>query len=162
VGDHLPSLHPGGGSFGGGGATAGFDDVSASQPLARGVGGASDGSGHVGGSGGWFGLDLDDSFAVLLAFLILLALIGGVGVYLVYQAPANLGEAVFQLILATTLRRASLRQAVVGWTGSVLKATWIPFMLVLVMAGGFGWLAQHHCPHASKLVEVVFGCLLEP
>jgi hypothetical protein len=35
-------------------------------------------------------------------------------------------------------------------------------MLVLVMAGGFGWLAQHHCPHASKLVEVVFGCLLEP
>jgi hypothetical protein len=85
-----------------------------------------------------------------------------VGVYLVYQAPAILGEAVFQLILATTLRRASPQQAGVGWSGSVLKATWIPFMLVLVMAGGFGWLAQHHCPHASKLVEVVFGCLLEP
>ena len=162
AGDHLPSLHPGGGSFGGGGATAGFDNVSASQPIAPGAGGASGGSGHVGGSGGWFGLDLDDSFAVLLAFLILLALIGGVGVYLVYQAPAILGEAVFQLILATTLRRASPQQAGVGWSGSVLKATWIPFMLVLVMAGGFGWLAQRHCPLASKLVEVVFGCLLEP
>ena len=75
---------------------------------------------------------------------------------------AILGEAVFQLILATTLRRASPRQAGVGWSGSLLKATWIPFTLVLVMAGGFGWLAQRHCPLASKLVEVAFGCLLEP
>jgi hypothetical protein len=122
TGDHLPSLHPGGGSFGGGGATAGFDDVSAPQPITPGVGGPSDGSGDVGGSttgGGWFGLDLDDGFAVLLAFLILLSLIGGVGLYVVYQAPAILGEAVFQLILATTLRRASRRQVGVGWGGSV-------------------------------------------
>jgi hypothetical protein len=151
-------FRPGGGGFGGGGASASFD--------APGGGGGSvaSGSGGSGGrSGGWgLDLDLDDGWLVLVAFALLLLAVAGTGGYLIYQAPHILGEAAFQIALATSLHRAAKRVAGLGWTGSVLGATWIPFSVVMAMAGIFGGVAQHHCPTSSKITEVIFACLLGP
>jgi len=148
-------FRPGGGSFGGGGATASFDAPAAGG----GSGGIS--SGSSGGSGGG-GLDLDDGWLVLLALALLLLAVGATGGYLIYQAPHILGEAAFQVALATSLHRAAKRVVGFGWTGSVLWATWIPFTVVMAMAGIFGGIAQNHCPTSSKITEVILGCLLGP
>jgi hypothetical protein len=42
----------------------------------------------------------------------------------------------------------------------VLRSTWIPFAIVLVLAGAVGWEAHHHCPSATRLVEV-FHCAVQ-
>jgi ABC-type polysaccharide/polyol phosphate export permease len=47
-----------------------------------------------------------------------------------------------------------------GWTGGVLWSTWMPFAIVMIMAGIFGGVAQHHCPTTSKITEVIFMCIL--
>ena len=44
------------------------------------------------------------------------------------------------------------------WAGSVFKATWIPFAVVLALAIGFGWAAQHYCPAATKAAEIFYLC----
>lgn len=149
-------LHPGGGSFGGAGASGSFD-----APPSGGSGGSGEKSWSSGSGSGW-GLDLDDDWLVLVAFVLLLLAVSGTGAYLVYQAPHILGETAFQVALATSLHKAAKRVVGFGWTGSVLRSTWIAFLIVLVMAGLFGWIAQRHCPTATKLSEVLFGCLLEP
>ena len=41
--------------------------------------------------------------------------------------------------------RASRRADPEAWMRRVLKSTAIPFALVLVMAGVFGWVAHHYC-----------------
>lgn len=145
------SFRPGGGSFGGGGASAGFDAPG---------GGGSGGSG--GSSGGGLSLDLDDGWLVLVAFALLVLAVTGTGGYLVYQAPHILGEAAFQIALATSLHGAAKRAIAFGWTGGVLWSTWIPFSIVLIMAGIFGGVAQHHCPATTKITEVIFLCVLGP
>jgi len=151
-------FRPGGGSFGGGGASAGFDAPSG--------GGGSEGPGRGssggGSGGGGLDLDLDDGWLVLVAFALLLLAVAGTGGYLIYQAPHILGEAALQVALATSLHRAAKRVLGLGWTGSVLWATWIPFAVVMAMAGIFGGIAQHHCPTSSKISEVILGCLLGP
>lgn len=150
------AFRPGGGGFGGGGASAGFD----APAGGGGSGGFSSGSSGSGGAG--LDLDLDDGWLVLLALALLMLAVGATGGYLIYQAPHILGEAAFQVALATSLHRAAKRVVGFGWTGSVLWATWIPFSVVMVMAGIFGWIAQHHCPTSTKITEVLFGCLLGP
>jgi len=150
-------FRPGGGGFGGGGASASFD------APAGGGGSGGFSSGSSGGSGGGgLDLDLDDGWLVLLALALLMLAVGATGGYLIYQAPHILGEAAFQVALATSLHRAAKRVVGFGWTGSVLWATWIPFSVVMAMAGIFGGIAQRHCPTSSKITEVLFGCLLGP
>ena len=98
--------------------------------------------------------------AGLVAFALLLLAVTGSGAYLIYQAPHILGEAAFQVALATSLRGAARRVVGFGWTGSLLRSTWISFSIVLAMAGIFGGVAQHYCSKASKIPEVLFACFL--
>jgi hypothetical protein len=42
-----------------------------------------------------------------------------------------------------------------GWMTGVLRATAIPFTLVLILAGGLGWAAHRHCPEAVRLVDAI-------
>jgi hypothetical protein len=161
-----PSFHGRGGTFGGGGGGASFEDVSAGgdapAPAAGEVSGLAapnpSASASSGGGGG-IDLDLDDGFVVLLVFALLLAVIFGGAVYLVYMAPAILSEAAFQALLAAALARASRRGVSVGWEEGVLKSTCLPYIMVLIMAGVFGWVAHTHCPAAVKLLEVFRGCV---
>jgi hypothetical protein len=141
-----------GGEFGGGGATDIWGDastVSASGHSSV----ASSGRGDSGRSSGW-SFDPGDEAMVLIALALLLLAIFGAGAYLVYAAPEILSEAAFQALLAAGLIKASRKISRQGWMGSVLRATCVPFLVVLLMTGVFGWVAQQHYPHAARLSDI--------
>jgi hypothetical protein len=106
-----------------------------------------------------FGLELDDEgiYVLIIIALLLLTIFGG-AVYLIYQAPVILAEAAFQAALASALTRASMRIDRGDWMGSVIGATWVPFILVLVTAVVFGLIVSIYCPAAIKLSEI-FLCM---
>ena len=158
----------GGGTFGGGGASASFEEgtveaenVAAGLPQgaysapAPAAGKASSGGGWGGGSGEGGG----KGFLVIAAFLLLVAVILAAGIYMVYEAPVVLPDAAFQALLAGGLARRTRDMVSEGWEGSVFRASWIPLLVVLVMAAGFGSVVHHYCPGATKLVEVFQGCV---
>jgi hypothetical protein len=150
-GDAPPPLHAGGGRFGGGGASMSLD---AGAPAPAPSGGASS-------SGSWLGgLDADDGAFWILAVLgLVLLLLFGIGAYVVYQAPAILADAAFEVVLASGLARASRRLARAGWAGSLFRATVLPFAAVLIGSGLAGGALDWLCPAASRLAEVFHRCL---
>ncbi len=143
-----------GGDFGGGGATDMWGAPSAaSQSVHSSVVTTSSG-GSSSKSGGW-DFDLGDEAIVLIALGILLLVIFGAGAYLVYAAPEILAEAAFEALLAAGLIKASRKMTRRGWIGSVLRATWVPFLVVLLMTGIFGWVAQTQYPDAARLSDIL-------
>ncbi len=150
-------LVEGGGRFGGGGSGASFTDAQASTLQAAAVsaprsGGSSSSSG--------FSLDLDgDGLLLLVLFALLAAAIFGVGVYLIYQGPVILSEAAFQAVLASGLVKTARNAHDPGWMESIFKATVLPFLLVLALAGLFGYEAHKHCPGAATIRQVFRQCI---
>jgi hypothetical protein len=128
--------------------------------------GSSTSSSPSSGSGFDFLPDLDSGDEGCGVVILLLALLGlllfgvfGAGIFLIYQSPVILAEAAFQAALSLGLINAAKRIEYGDWTGSVFKATWIPFAAVLALAVGFGWAAQHYCPAATKAAEIFYLCL---
>ncbi len=161
----------GGGSSGGAGSSGSFGDAGAAGPrasnpfsfLSRGKGGSAGGGGHGGGgssSGGGGGGD-GDGLLLLILFAVLVVAVFGAGAYLVYQAPVILSETAFHTMLAGGLVRTARVSHEPGWMGSALKATALPFVLVLVLAGVFGYQAHKLCPTASTVGEVFRTCILK-
>jgi hypothetical protein len=154
----------GGGASGGGGSSGGFDadgvGARSAVPIPMQAQPSGGGGSSSGGSGGGLDLDLDgDGVLLLILFAVLVIAIFGAGAYLVYQAPAILSEAAFQAVLAGGLVRAARGSHDPGWAGSIFKATVIPFVIVLVLAGVFGYQAQKHCPTARSAREVMRTCV---
>jgi hypothetical protein len=158
MGDIADLTKPGGGEFGGGGASGTFADVSAATDVPDSTGGAISAA-AVPQSGGSSCLpdipDIDDGTIVLIVLGILLALILGVGLYLVYAAPAILSDAAVQAIMASSLYRASKRMDSPDWVGSIFRATWVPFTIMAILIIAVALVATHYCPGASKLSDVV-------
>lgn len=160
----------GGGSSGGGGASDNWGEtpasgwLSSSSPSPTTSGSSyqwgSATSNRSGGSG--FDLDFGDDGClgiVVLLLLVALALaIFGAGAYLIYQAPAILAETAFQAALASGLVKASKGMDDPDWKGSVFKATWLPFVIVLTLALTFSIAAHSYCPAATKATEVFTAC----
>lgn len=89
---------------------------------------------------------------LLLLFLAALFVTGG---FLIYAAPAILGEAVFEVLLAAALARRARKLAAGGWSGSVFRATvWI-FLAVLAFSVTLGWYAQKSCPEARRIRDAI-------
>lgn len=142
-----------GGDFGGGGATDMWGDApTASGPVHS--SGVSSGHGGSSGKGGGWDFDLGDEGIVLVVLGLLVLVIFGAGAYLVYAAPEILAEAAFEALLAAGLIKASRKITRRGWMGSVLRATLIPFLVVLVMTAIFGLVAQRYYPHATRLGDI--------
>lgn len=141
-----------GGDFGGGGASDvwGYQSIASNSVRSSTT---SAGASHHGSSGGG-GFDLGDEAVVLIALALLALAIFGAGAYLVYAAPEILSEAAFQALLAAGLIKASTKMTRQGWMGSVLRATCVPFLVVLLMTGIFGWVAHTHYPHATRLADI--------
>lgn len=139
------------GDLGGGGAT----DMWGEAPTAP-VHSSAGSSGHGGssGKGGGWDFDLGDEGIVLVVLGLLVLVIFGAGAYLVYAAPEILAEAAFEALLAAGLIKASRKITRRGWMGSVLRATWVPFLVVLVMTAIFGLVAQRYYPHATRLGDI--------
>jgi hypothetical protein len=141
-----------GGAFGGGGASGSWEasaDI-VSAPLAN----ASTGRGGGGGHGLSFDFDGDEGciVAILLAALVAILFAGG---YLIYTAPAILGEAAFEALLAAALARRAKKLASAGWVGSVVRSTILIFTVVLAMSILLGWYAQKSCPEARRIRDAI-------
>jgi hypothetical protein len=145
----------GGGDSGGAGASSSWDSNVAAVSVPR---------VQASGSSSWFGklnfdCDLDDGWWIVVLLAVLVLVILGAAGYLVYVAPHVLPEAAGQALLAGTLTRVS-KEEHHNWMRGVLRATWIPFAAVLILAAVLGWEAHRHCPSASRLVDV-FHCAAE-
>ena len=146
----------GGGSFGGGGASGDFgvNLGEAGSDAGNALGGVGDAVGDVVGGA------VDDegglALVVVLAVLALLLLsVLGVGIFLVWQGPAILAEAAFNSVLAATLVRSTKRMKEPDWVGSVFKATWKPFTLIVSMALVAGSVMHHYLPNATCMMDVI-------
>jgi len=143
----------GGGSSGGGGASSDWQANEAAGLVAQ-------GSSPQSGSSGWFsGIDIgggddSDGWLVILLLIALVVCILGGGVYLVVAAPHILPEAAGQLILAGGLTRVS-KEHHHNWIGGVIWSTWIPFTIVMIVAGVLGWEAHRYCPAAVRLFDLL-------
>jgi hypothetical protein len=143
-----------GGDSGGGGASsdwqAGETAALVSQPSTP--------SASTGGHW-WSSFDLgsggdDNGWLVILFLIALVACIMGGGVYLVIAAPHILPEAACQVVLAGGLSRVS-KEHHHNWMSGVLWSTWIPFVVVMLVAGVLGWEAHRYCPLAPRLIDLL-------
>ena len=151
-----------GGSSGGGGSSGFFGDgdaAAARSPLPVRMGSSGARSGVTSGGGGGGGGGDGDGIFLLILFALLVAAVFGAGAYVIYQAPAILSDTAFHAMLAGGLIRTAKDAHDPGWIGSIVKSTAIPFALVLVLAGVFGFEAHKRCPGASTAREVLRTCV---
>ncbi len=94
----------------------------------------------------------------MIARLVFVRTLGGVAVWLMWQAPVILPEAAFGALLGSGWLKAARRSEARGWTRGVLRSTVIPFLLVLVAAVFAGWAVHHACPSARRLADVLGAC----
>lgn len=119
------------------------------QPVGDSGGGSAGTSG--GGKGGGFDIGLDIDFEGLVLVVLAIALVAAIAVasgYLVWAAPDILTEAAFGAVLAGGLARRSREQDAMGWMAGVVKKTWWPFAVVLVLAMAFAGWARTYYPQA--------------
>jgi hypothetical protein len=164
-------MRGGGGSFDGGGASSSFAstrgpflaaavpqaNANAAEQASSSSGSSSSGSSSRSSSGSSFGLDGIDGDGIVL-LLLAIALIGTVIIasgYLIWCAPDVLSEAAFGASLSGVLVRPTANHAAEGWVGGVLKKTWWPFALVLVMATAFAGWSQAHYPGAATFKQAI-------
>ncbi len=153
----------GGGEFGGAGASGSFGEVnvglaeSGAGVLSTGAdagGGVAEAAGSAAGEA-VSGLDLDKGWLVVVVLGTIVAVIFGVGIFLIYEAPFILSEAAFQFILAAGLVRGAHRIDSGDWMGSVFKATWIPLAVTLLLSLLAGYLMHHFFPGVTRLSELL-------
>jgi hypothetical protein len=134
-----------GGDSGGGGASDSWSDGGDSTP-----------SPSAGGSGnGSFDIDLGDDWAILLVLAAVVLAIVCAGGYLIYVAPHILPEAAWQASLGAGLARIAKPTEKGNWMRVVLRASVLPFLVVLALVMGLAHVANSHCPQAVKLAEAL-------
>lgn len=141
----------GGGQFSGGGASGSWD--SSAQSTLTSSSGESSIFKEASSSAG----DLDEGIIVLLIIAVLVAVFGGT-FYIIYQAPEILFEAAFEALLVASMMRRAKKMESEGWAFSILKRTWIPFAIVLVLATSFGYLIKTQCPEAISFAQYRTMC----
>lgn len=153
----------GGGDFAGGGASGDFGGA-----LAESAGDAAHGLGDVvakaGGAVGDLGGSDEGGCALVVALLVIaavLAVVFGAAVYIILDAPAILAEAVFEVLLAGGLVRASRRAEEADWMRGVLRATWKPFAAILAVVMGFAAWAALTYPQAHTVSQLLAQAALD-
>jgi hypothetical protein len=139
-----------------------------SVPDVSGVGSGPSSSGSSGdasggSSGGGFSVDADEGVVVVVVVVAVVAVVAavfGAAVMSVWQAPAILGEAAFEVVLAATLARAARRMEGRSWSRALWKATWGRALAVLIVAMAAGFAAQAVCPSATTMGEAVSRCVM--
>jgi hypothetical protein len=161
----VEAMHGGGGGFSGGGASGSFDEAfttvadNGTDAVSSGVdtgGGIGDAIADVAGDA-LSGLGDEGGVAAVFVFAVLAAIgavLVGAGLYLVYEAPFILSEAVFEFVLAASLVRGSRRIDSGDWVGSVFRTTVIPFTVTLVLALLAGYLMHHYFPGVTRISEL--------
>jgi len=130
-----------GGGSGGGGASHLFD-----APAVF-----SGGGGGGGGGGGFdFSLDLDEGFWILLVLAVVVIVVAMAGGYLIWMAPEILPDVALECAIGAGLVK-QLKDQEAGWAGRLLWKTWIPLVMVVIVAGFAGSFIQDMCPGATTV-----------
>ncbi len=140
----------GGGRFGGGGATGSWGDARTQPSFMTFL----SSKGSSGGGGGDSDSDLGELILIVLAIAVVLAVLASF-VWVIWAAPTILSEAAFNAVLAGALAKHANKASHGSWIGSVIRATAVPFAIILVLAVLLGWYAQHYCPDATSLREAI-------
>jgi hypothetical protein len=136
------------GEFGGGGASASFDDASGSMVSEA---GASDGVvGEV-----LSGAAAADELAIPLFVLLLLAGLVLSSLYVVYSAPVLFAELLLDGMLAAGLYRRLRGIESRHWLATALRKTIWPFMLTALMFFVAGWAMGLYAPAADSIGAVL-------
>lgn len=135
-------LSTGGGAFGGGGASGSWGDPEPAMTVPE-------------SASKLFDFDFDEGWVFVLLIGVVLVIVFA-GIYLVWAAPAIFAETAFQAALTAALIKKTKQMHEPGWVGSVMKATAIPFVLVLAVTIALGVVAQRHCPSAVRLRDALF------
>ena len=100
----------------------------------------------------------DGGFALVVAIAliaIVLALIFGAAAFVIWQAPAILGEVVFEVLLGSPLVKGVRSVSEAKWAGALVAHTWKPFGLVAFFAMAFAVFAGTVAPEARTATEVI-------
>jgi len=163
TGEGVSALHGGGGKFLGAGASGSFDAHSSIatetsvSTIAEGASGGISGVGDVvsgaadavGDEGGIIGI------VVLAVLAAIVAVILGGAMYVILEAPAILSEAALEGLLAASLVKKTRLIDGENWMGSVLKATWKPFIVTLAFAILAGVILCAHFPEAHRISDIL-------
>jgi hypothetical protein len=131
-----------GGDSGGGGASDLFD-----APAISSGGG---GGGGGGGSSFDFSLDLDEGFWILLVLAVVVIVVAMAGGYLIWMAPEILPDVALECAIGAGLVK-QLKDQDAGWAGRLLWKTWIPLVIVMIVAAFAGSFIQDMCPGATTV-----------
>lgn len=93
------------------------------------------------------------AFGIMIVVGLLALAIGG-AFFIISMGPEILIEAAFSALLAGGLIKSGKKVSDPDWIGSVMKATWIPFAIVLVMAWIFAGMADAVMPQAQTFNDV--------
>ncbi len=176
VGRGIPAGTPdvfqsGGGNFDGGGASGEWQgDLNNATPaqalMASAMNNATPDESSAGGLkeaigdfGGFSDLDGEGAVVMAVAFLLIgsALLLSG---YIVWFAPDILGEAVFGATLAGGLAHATKNHHEEGWVMGVVRKTWVPFAVVLVLAMAFAILAAAYFPEAVTFRQTLHAAFV--
>lgn len=151
----------GGGNFGGAGAGGSWTEPGLQQGFMAKSGTPSTPTVSTGkGFGFDFDFDLDgDGLVVLVLALAVIAAVVFASGYIVWFAPDILAEAVVGAALAGSLAKTARREDGSGWVMGVVKKTWWPFAIVMVLCVVFARYAQSTYPEARTAKEVISRAL---
>ena len=138
-----------GGSFGGGGASASFDDVGVADSISIDDGAADTVGDVVGGAAS------ADELAIPLLLLIgFLALLLS-SLWIVYAAPVLLAELLVDGVLIAGLYRHVRKQNAQHWVETALRRTAWPFLITAVVIAISGYGLQSYVPEAKSIGDVI-------
>jgi hypothetical protein len=156
-------------------ASTGLPDTAASSGAAREAPAmfAAGRSGGGGGGGSWaaptpsrppavrpsgagFGIDLDWDELWPLVLALACALGGLIAiVYVIYAAPVLLAEVALDAAVMSVLYRRLRREDASHWTLTVIRKTWIPALVITLLAAAGGWALQTAAPDARSIGGVL-------
>jgi len=143
----LPGMVPGGGKFGGGGASNNWESTQLLR-TARANSPAKSAAGDATSI-----LDLDE-FLVILAIIAAVGASIAVSLYLIASAPILFAEVLLDGALCAGLYRRLRRSERRHWLESAVRRTWIPVLAVMVSFALAGLAIQHYAPEAKSIGDV--------
>lgn len=140
---NIPILRPGGGNFGGGGASADFDSAeiaaTAANSKAEIARGATDSLVAAAGEG----------WAVVVFVVLGIAAVSAVLVWVLSMAPVFLAEIVLDAILIATLYKRLRKVDGAYWLQAMIRRTRVPFLVAVFIAGIGGTILHWYAPEAQ-------------
>ena len=151
--DPTPFQSGGGGDFGGGGASAGFDAPGIGEPLGEGAGHLGSAAAEIVGGADEAAVVLIPLAVVVVAAMALGALLG-VAVFGLFGVEVLLGVAV-EIAFASVGGALAIKAQREGWLRAALRTTAVPAAIALCAVVAVGAAVDHWLPDARSLPHAV-------